>query len=709
MSTRAFNTRVLLKYDSYANWIANNPKLMKGELAVAAIPSGNTQTVNSVTPPQLLIKVGDGEHNYSDLPFASGLAADVYSWAKASTKPSYTYNEVGADEAGAAAAAEAAANAYTDEAIAGISGTDTLYRIVVTGTTMKLQSKERQEDDSKWADVSGQSWNLNTVLKGSIASGNTGFVVGGDIFNALGEKQDNLVFDGTYDATTNKVATVSTVNTAVTAEANRAAQAESDLADDIAAEETRATGAEEDLAADIAAEETRATGVEAGLRTDVDAAAAAVEAEESRAKGAEEALDGRLDTVEAKPAFSITSTQISNWDGEVGAKAAVTAEETRAKGAEEDLADDITAEETRAKGAEEALADDIADEASRAAAAEAQVLVDAKAYTDQEVSKIVTISYEIVDELPTAGPDYDFNVHKVVYLVSEGAGKEKDYYGEYICVNKGTSASPNYVWEKIGDTRIDLTEYRKAADQDLIDASIRTLISDEYDRASQAESDLGDRIDGVSDDLDTEAATARAAEQANATAISNEVTRATGVEATKADKVDSAVAGHFAGLDANGNLTDSGKKAADFDIAGAAAAAEASAKSYTDSEILKLDSSITGLVSGEALTGITITDGKISAHTKASFDPAGSAAAAETAAKAYADGLDAAMDARVDALEAMPGLDKVGTVTSVAAGLGLKVTGTASVNPTVDFDDDCVFVFNCGDSTDEYTYDDTEY
>lgn len=38
--------------------------------------------------------------------------------------------------------------------------------------------------------------------------------------------------------------------------------------------------------------------------------------------------------------------------------------------------------------------------------------------------------------------------------------------------------------------------------------------------------------------------------------------------ANKADKVSSAVSGNFAGLDANGNLTDSGYKAADFQAAG---------------------------------------------------------------------------------------------------------------------------------------------
>lgn len=50
----------------------------------------------------------------------------------------------------------------------------------------------------------------------------------------------------------------------------------------------------------------------------------------------------------------------------------------------------------------------------------------------------------------------------------------------------------------------------------------------------------------------------------------------------KADKVSKATAGNFAGLDANGNLTDSGKKAADF------VAAEAGKRLMTDAEGTKL-------------------------------------------------------------------------------------------------------------------------
>lgn len=49
----------------------------------------------------------------------------------------------------------------------------------------------------------------------------------------------------------------------------------------------------------------------------------------------------------------------------------------------------------------------------------------------------------------------------------------------------------------------------------------------------------------------------------------------------KADKVKSATAGHFAGLDANGNLTDSGKKASDFANASHAHAGYAELKIFS--------------------------------------------------------------------------------------------------------------------------------
>ena len=45
------------------------------------------------------------------------------------------------------------------------------------------------------------------------------------------------------------------------------------------------------------------------------------------------------------------------------------------------------------------------------------------------------------------------------------------------------------------------------------------------------------------------------------------------------------------------------------------------------------------------------------------------------------------------------GIGKVGTVTSVAAGTGLKVTGTASVTPTIEIDTAVIFELDCGSAT----------
>ena len=58
------------------------------------------------------------------------------------------------------------------------------------------------------------------------------------------------------------------------------------------------------------------------------------------------------------------------------------------------------------------------------------------------------------------------------------------------------------------------------------------------------------------------------------------------------------------------------------------------------------------------------------------------------------------LSGRITTLEVKPGLDKVGTVTSVSAGTGLKVTGTASVSPKVEIDDTVIFILDGGSSTD---------
>ena len=92
MANTTFNARLKLKYDTYANWIKNDPKLLAGEAAVAVVPA-STGAVQQ--EPAILIKIGDGTKKFSELEFISGKAADIYDWAKADKKPTYQASEIG--------------------------------------------------------------------------------------------------------------------------------------------------------------------------------------------------------------------------------------------------------------------------------------------------------------------------------------------------------------------------------------------------------------------------------------------------------------------------------------------------------------------------------------------------------------------------------------------------------------------------------------
>lgn len=75
-------TRIQLKYDSYNAWKTNNPTLLPGEVAIAKLVDENvTIPTDETKNAPVLFKVGPGVFN--DLPWVSGLAADVYAWAKA--------------------------------------------------------------------------------------------------------------------------------------------------------------------------------------------------------------------------------------------------------------------------------------------------------------------------------------------------------------------------------------------------------------------------------------------------------------------------------------------------------------------------------------------------------------------------------------------------------------------------------------------------
>ena len=154
------NTRIALKYDSYQNWQTHNPILLKGEIAIAELPvsenkpgvgvpnaDGSTPAIQNA--PNILIKVGDGTNHYNDLKFVSALAADVYSWAKAATKPTYSAGEItGLDN-------------YISQTI---QDTNTQYRIVaVDGAAYSYKLQKKDISDADYSDVAGSLISLANV------------------------------------------------------------------------------------------------------------------------------------------------------------------------------------------------------------------------------------------------------------------------------------------------------------------------------------------------------------------------------------------------------------------------------------------------------------------------------------------------------------------------------------------------------------------
>lgn len=142
MAEHTLNTRILLKYDSYANWTKNNPVLKAGEMAIATVANIDAnKTTGFQNLPNVVLKVGDGTSHYNDLKFVSALAADVYEWAKAADKPEYGYKEITGLEAELARVSAAA-------------DTDTQYNLVATdAANYKFELRSREKSAVEWTKV----------------------------------------------------------------------------------------------------------------------------------------------------------------------------------------------------------------------------------------------------------------------------------------------------------------------------------------------------------------------------------------------------------------------------------------------------------------------------------------------------------------------------------------------------------------------------
>lgn len=153
MATKTFNTRLQLKYDTYENWTTNDSVLLAGEAAVCVVPADSNTGLNE---PAVLMKIGDGTSNFSQLSWISGLAANVAS------------NLTGANPT-----LPATSITGLEDFIAGeIQDTNTTYQLVrVSDTSFKLQSRETSS--SPWVDVS--TINITYTLAEGSANGTVAF------------------------------------------------------------------------------------------------------------------------------------------------------------------------------------------------------------------------------------------------------------------------------------------------------------------------------------------------------------------------------------------------------------------------------------------------------------------------------------------------------------------------------------------------------
>ena len=265
-----------------------------------------------------------------------------------------------------------------------------------------------------------------------------------------------------------------------------------------------------------------------------------------------------------------------------------------------------------------------------------------KQYVDTAINAVKQFEYQVVTELPTAAQATMGKIYLVAHSHNPSDGKP-DSYDEFITVQSGST----YKWERIGNTDIDLSGYVPTT---------RKI----NNKALSSDINLGASDVGV-----TEAAFPGLNKTGTVTAV----------------KMNGATKNPASGVVDLGTVI-----TAHQDITG-------KQDKLSDTQLNAVNSGITADKVSTYDGYATTIAGKQDKLSTAQLNAVNSGI---TAAKVgtydgYAD--------KITALEGKPGLDKVGTVTSVSAGVGLKITGTASVTPRVEIDEATVFVFDCGSAT----------
>lgn len=282
--------------------------------------------------------------------------------------------------------------------------------------------------------------------------------------------------------------------------------------------------------------------------------------------------------------------------------------------------------------------------------------------------------YDSFDKLPTTGKK------GVIYIVAHTHSDTNDSYDEYIW----NTALTTPAYEKIGNTDVNLSQY------------INTLSGTANSGVVTNISKSGNTLTVTSASLET------AAPVASGTTLSfiDSVSQAANgkITATKKTVSDATTTAHGL-MSAADKVKLNGIAEGATNVTDTTVSGWGYIKSYTDTnQKIKAKSGATDVTFGDndvvefvAGSNVTITPDKTN----------------KKITIAATQKSDAAINGLIDAklttyTSAHPGVNKLGTVTKVTAtaGSGLKITGTDTETPNINWDDAVTLVFDCGDSTD---------
>lgn len=713
------NVRLGLKVDTLENWGKSTLILKKGEVAFATIAASAGL---GLSEPVCMMKIGDGEHTFSQLGFDFyAKASDVVTAAKSEASLRAFINSVitdagvATDEAlstlgtrvttaegkittleGTVGNAESglvkgvADNAAAIEAINGKFGAETVSAEIAAaiaalnlGTTYAAKSIETTVADHVADTVAHVTTSDKTKWNGALQASD---VAAGSANGTIAVKGTDVAVTGLGSAAFTESTAYDAAGAATTAESNAKAYAK-EYADGLAGnyDEKGAAATAETNA------KTYAKNYADGLAGNYDASGSAAQA----LKDAKDYTDAEIEewvgdkTVGVQISEAITGLDLANTYDAKGAAAAVDSK--------------LSAHVTEAEGKYETKTDASAK------------LTEAKGYTDTEVAKVqgeVDALEELVGTLPegtdattvvayidakTANIASDETVGAIddrVKAIEDDYLKktDKDELAEDIAEVSGLiggTAVSTQIENAIkaekeraegieSGLRTDVDaikgDYLKAADKEALQNQINTIMNNpdaegainSINEFTKYVTDHGEIADGFRTDINK-----------NKEDIAAEVERATGVEGgldTRLKAVEAAVG-------------ESGS------VAGDIADALAEAKQYTDDEVKELTdgavatntaaiSTLNGLV-GDKKVSEQITDvtnplaNRVTELEKIDHDHSNKAVLDEISAEDVA-----AWDAKVD------------DVTAVA-GSGLKATRTGN-SVALDFDETVTFIFDCG-------------